>query len=109
MILTELKDICLYCNAECFSESPNEETNSPPIILKCSLCQEQFLFVITDRPARIELIEFSCNKINLTIGIGYFFVYYKNSKHFTEIPTFDIDFSNKEKLYNKLKTYILFS
>ncbi len=106
---------CLYCNSNCMIASEND--TFPVGILsvdtyECLKCRENFS--VPSLNDQIIGFGFSCN------GLQVYFEYKKAtmgirdksvnvSGPLIEIPKFDIFFDDKEKLYNKLKTYLTFS
>lgn len=108
-LIDKIYPICLYCQSECQFEGKGL-LNS--LFIKntyfCSQCREKFVivcrfdkeysFTFTCSNLRIEYIQFS-NKFNISK---------LSDKTYISIPDFPLDFSNKESLYNKLKTYLIF-
>ncbi len=103
MILNELigKDIenCLYCDKHLLSD------NSFLICINCDqhyYCGKNYFSIY-------------CGDVILTAQYNSYYIEPSNyledniSWYYYKIFTFDIDFSDKEKLYNKLKIYLNFS
>ena len=100
---------CLYCHEQCSKTYENTSF----IKYKCQICNEIIILYGT-----ID-VNFSCLDflINTTLFENDFKIEkcediqnkkYISSDKWISIPQFEIDFSNKEKLYNKLKTYMVF-
>lgn len=103
---------CLYCPGICNSESNttvDQTTFNTVEINKCNLCKEKFIFYyfLLDK---LTGCTFTCNDICIYIDetrcslkklIG--------SNQSIDMPLIDFDFSDKEFMYEKLKTYLLFS
>jgi len=121
---------CLYCNGQC---SVSLEGYKAPMgcsddreILTCTLCKEVFtIFSIQSIEGETIYYGFSFSCQDITVFYEYknknFGLFSQKTKSIvdehgdmedispTEVPIFEIDFSNKNKLHNKLKTYLLFS
>jgi hypothetical protein len=114
---------CLFCNSEIDLEIKSERLANSKYIeyfetLTCCKCKESFhiVFVQDDitQKTHYTTFVFSCNKIWITYhyNIDIFFLWKTptaSPKDIIKIPSFPIDFSDKKKLFDKLKTYILFS
>ncbi len=120
---------CLYCNLECnihldglpFKASTGLSFNVE--ILNCRSCDETFEIYTEENTVGEKTYTsfvFSCNGIVVlcdydkeTFLLGNKNMLWKNlnkkQAKATTIPSFEIDFSNKKKLYKKLKTYVTFS
>lgn len=111
---------CLYCNS-------NTEFNSDSIssshgttynkeTITCCACKEIFEILSTQNLEGVTsytAFHFSCNGIFVLnyydIDVFYFSTKSFVSKNWEEIPKFEVSFFDKNKLYEKLKTYLLFS
>lgn len=110
---------CLYCNSICdfkLGQFTHEFT--------CGKCREEFKIHFSIYAAIyavgcknllpiIHSFTFTCKdllafhvyyNLNTSVKIGYI-----NEIELIDVPSFNPDFSDKEKLYQKLKTYSLFS
>lgn len=103
---------CLYCNSEVELSVSSQSTLSNIRLdeetLTCYKCKEIFkIFSNQDDigDTKYEGFAFTCH------GIAVYSSYESSKFYFKglAVPPFHIDFSNKEKLYKKLRTYILFS
>lgn len=118
---------CLYCNSDCdfkhdgFFPAGISNLYYELEILTCRKCKEIFEIHWIDDAGEFRYLSFvfTCKDIvvlnryssGYSIG-GKEFLYVnwsagKNPDNF--IPAFPVDFSNKNKLYKKLKTYVVFS
>lgn len=120
---------CLYCKATCdlkqdgFFIAGTLSLYYEVQILTCRKCHEIFEIHWIDDNGETKFLcfVFTCKEIAVTdkydegFHIGSKGILYDNWKGGistylgTEIPAFPVDFSNKRKLYNKLKTYLVFS
>lgn len=123
---------CLYCRVRCDLKvtGRNSSVAQPDPytieILTCTniKCQEIFEIHSWDDDQRVSDFVFTCKDIVVInkypqpsgTAVGFNIGDKSNlwpkmfSGHITtNIPPFKIDFSNKNKLYNKLKTYLVFS
>lgn len=127
---------CLYCDNDCDVNFNGEYIAGSSIqynvdILICQKCKEVF-----EIHSEQQSVEDQTEYLGFSFTCKQYYVYYayksgefhlgKNTESFTAIknpinfiwwrvahstvlPWFEVSFSDKEKLYNKLKTYILFS
>jgi hypothetical protein len=85
----------------------------------CQICEEKFR-INENYLGGVDVFTFSCNTI--IVGIHYQTENFSLSKRFTsagwitnnpiwinDLHNINFDFSNKEKIYNKLKTYMTMS
>lgn len=109
---------CLYCNSDVDTGLSSEYLMNTGIradveTLTCKKCKEVFEIHSTqglDGTTVIGGFAFSCKR--LRIFHNYAEPHFEISKGLglvIRIPEFPIDFSNKKKLHEKLKTYIIFS
>jgi hypothetical protein len=113
---------CLYCNAnvdchlssEWISKGTSLRNDVESIV--CQKCKEVFYIHSwqgDDGHTEYSGFTFTCKDLSIFFNyIESYFDISKNGKkkeHITTIPSFTIDFSHKDKLYEKLKTYIVFS
>lgn len=104
---------CLYCNTTCIVDQESEWSRAFKVTKtskwSCYFCKETFIIKgIEDEDP--DSLSFTCKDI--TVYVRYKVNDIVISKKITDlvtIPNFNIDFSDKEKLYNKLSTYLLFS
>lgn len=136
MILHELidKDVpcCLYCNAEFDSNAISISSNSSYLTYKMKLgiinnvvrsdietlycvdCKETFEIYShqsDDGETHYTGFNFTCKKLSIKckyIESIFDISDLKGERHVT-IPSFNPDFSDKDKLHEKLKTYLIFS
>jgi len=97
----KLKNKCVYCNSQCM------DTGS---FWKCNKCSEQYIF--NDYWGKS--ITFTCKEfyINHYMEDEKLFSVKNREKPLSDwvaIPAFNIDFTDKDKLYKKIKTYLLMS
>lgn len=110
MYLSELKiencKNCLHCNGT-LKNTTNIRGITQYIVLVCELCSERISF---EKFLNVDCVVVSCKDMRVAFDHQQEYqIYYDNSTSTTMIPIFDLDFSDKDKLYNKLKNYILFS
>jgi hypothetical protein len=112
---------CLYCDSDCEVEHEGEWV--PPAfnctydrdIIICSSCKEKFEIhesQAADGDTKQVGFGFTCKIYFVFFNYpeNYFDLYQnQDRKYITTIPPFEVDFSDINKLYNKIKTYILFS
>ena len=102
---------CLFCKKRIDSSSGFGESLFSCDLYICNSCKEGYTIgYIKDI---LSYIIFTCKNIEI--------IYYVNNNYFEiknfwsykskmiKVPAFDLDFSNKDSLTNKLNTYILFS
>lgn len=110
---------CLYCDSEIFYELksewlPNSSLKADAEILTCQKCKEVFKIHSLqgdDGVTEYTGMTFSCKDYRIFFNYieSYFDISDKKGKHIVAIPSFSVDFSDKNKLYEKLKTYLIFS
>jgi hypothetical protein len=110
---------CLYCNGQCNIALqgkliPHSSLTYDIEILTCQECKERFCIdTIQNEKGETTYMSFSftCKKYNIIFLYAdeTFDLYTRKGKHITALPIFEVDFSDKKKLYNKLKIYTLFS
>src|SRR5271166_163582 len=115
---------CLFCKGHCDIESKG--TALPPDIihrdtLTCTSCGEYYqVFVFSpdkegfsSRKDFAHIIEFSCENmvVSLSETKGRLAIRAKGTAYDSkiDIPQFDLDLTDKAKLQEKLKTYLVFS
>jgi hypothetical protein len=117
---------CLYCNSDFDIELSGDYIGGSSSmlnvdILSCRNCHEQFEITSIDEADNVIAFAFTCKGIvirnvyhlqSFILG-GKELLYGIISSSYPEnpnyIPEFNIDFSDKNKLYEKLKTYLIFS
>lgn len=111
---------CLYCNNKLIIYNTSRY-NSSLDNYKCMsndlnskdldyFCLEEFEFYHRDDV--LEHIYFTCNNLAVTIyaDSNIYYLCYKDAETSTiKVPKFKIDFSDKQKLAEKLNSYIIFS
>ena len=104
-IINQDNTFCLYCKGNCkYTESSIDQSNFQSVELYyCEHCNERFVYYKFTISNTILYFTFSCRLIEVTVYSEHIFI--NNIK----CPLVDFDFSNKDKLYSKLKTYMLFS
>jgi DNA-directed RNA polymerase subunit RPC12/RpoP len=110
---------CLYCNSEIFYELksdwlPNTSLKVDSEIITCHKCKEEFKIHSlqgSDGVTEYTGFTFTCKSYCVFFNYieSYFDISDKKGKHIVAIPSFTVDFSDKNKLYDKLKTYLIFS
>lgn len=110
---------CLYCHSDVDISSssqwlPGSNLRSDTEGLDCRKCKECFWIHSTQGDNAVTEITgftFSCKDFFVFFNYieDYFDVKDKNRKFLFAIPSFSVDFSDKKKLHEKLKTYLLFS
>jgi hypothetical protein len=110
---------CLYCNREVNVNLSSQWLPGTSLrldieTLTCRKCRESFWIHSLqgdDGHTKIDGFTFSCEDFWVFYNYveGYFDVKDKNRKFLFAIPAFPLDFSDKNKLYEKLKTYLVFS
>lgn len=127
------KDIprCLYCNAEFDTNAMSIKSSSGSSMshlmpgkhfmmrydtetLYCVDCRETFEIhshQSDEGETTYSGFTFSCKGYSIFYNYieSYFDISDNKGKHIVAIPSFSVDFSDKEKLHEKLKTYITFS
>lgn len=109
MFLHEANEIdkCLYCSSDLEIQYKNWQDSVGDTILKCNSCGEEIRFY---NFLSVKVVLVSCK--DLFIICDFSDVYQVANASLTsktvEIPIFDVNFSDKEKLYSKLKTYLTF-
>jgi hypothetical protein len=106
---------CLYCNKEISAiETSNKWAGSfqkREMKLYCDSCDEFFtLSGLEDEDA--DYLKFTCKSITVHVHFNTNYILLDKNNDFenaTQIVKFEMNFSDKEKLYNKLSTYIIFS
>lgn len=124
MIISELSELviddCLYCGGNFIVEGYGEHT-IPHVgyfvdTYTCTQCSE--IFEIHLGNDKRESFFFSCSGIYARCFVDFFYISTDERLQYTKsglsapnakIPIFPLDFSNKEKLLFKLKTYLIFS
>lgn len=102
---------CYYCDTLMFKK----ETGKNLYCFTCYSCKEKFYY-----GSSASSFSFTCNEMlasinfkNNTVSISTYEMItdYDSARKFMNntVPLFQVDFSNKEKLTNKLKTYLSFS
>lgn len=110
---------CLYCNSDVDAELQSEWIPQSSLKvdkekLTCRKCKESFVIhSIQDHYGYTDYIgfTFSCKDYHVFFNYveSYFDISDQKGKYIIAIPFFSVDFSNLEKLHEKLKTYITFS
>lgn len=118
---------CLYCNGKCDHSQNGDFVMTASITyevetLKCRRCHETFEIHWVDDAGQVTITSFvfTCGSIVVYNQYGNGFAVggreylYPASKRVMStdmkfIPEFPVDFSDKNKLYEKLKTYSVFS
>lgn len=124
---------CLYCNTECNIGKDGEfimrgSESYDVDLLTCRSCNEVFeihSMQHADGTTEYNAFLFSCKELcifcsyitnEFYIGnhrdmpyAGYYDLILQAKRWKTCLPSFEVDFSNKDKLYEKIKTYLLFS
>jgi hypothetical protein len=109
--------ICLYCGKRCvidYHGTRVQNTVEDCDILTCQGCQETFrVNSVRDPAGETTYTEFNFTCKDYTVIYKYaddkFVIRDKDRKDIATIPTFEVDFSDKKRLHEKLKTYIIFS
>lgn len=117
---------CLYCGNQCEIEYSSEKAPLGCTMdietLTCVRCKEIFeIHSIQSHEGVTEYYAFAFTCQELCVYYRYHNEVFRVGDHgllsgsnkgkesYTQLPVFDIDFSNNCKLYNKLKTYLIFS
>jgi len=102
---------CLYCYHIIYNNSSFGDLLLQQDLFVCPSCNEGYTIIIKD--GIITCAFFTCIDIEIIsynnkneFGIKHF---YSKLKDFIWIPEFNIDFSDKQSLHEKLKTYLLLS
>jgi hypothetical protein len=100
---------CLYCKSICEADTGGEAM-MVMTTYDCKLCGDYFTIV---KVASDKELSFTCKEFCI--------FHYNDANEFEvdntdglthdriKIPVFDIDFSDRERLYEKLKTYLIFA
>ena len=102
---------CLYCKTTIDTASGFGESLLSCDLYICSVCKEGYtLGLFKDK---VSYIIFTCKQLELLCYFSKNYFEIKNfwiaKSKFLVIPSFQIDFSDKETLYKKLSTYLIFS
>lgn len=111
---------CLYCNSDVdvnlrSAWLPNTFLKADNEILSCRKCKEIFaIHSLQGEDGNTEYTGFTFTCKEYSVFFNYIESYFdissaKDKKHIMAIPSFIVDFSDKNKLYEKLKTYLVFS
>ena len=110
---------CLYCDSGIFFELksewlPNTSLKVDVEILTCQKCKEVFkIHSLQGGDGKTEYngFTFTCKGYRVFFNYieSYFDISDEKGKHIVAIPSFTVDFSDKTKLYDKIKTYLIFS
>lgn len=113
--------ICLYCKSPCTQEI-QDLTGGKYINHRhtCSICSEYYtLFFETNHSDDVDRyyynFNFSCSEFLVSMSNNPDAISIRNRNTsslrpgWVRVPLFHISFSNKDKLYEKLKTYLIFS
>jgi hypothetical protein len=114
-LINEDDPICLYCQGRC--DVSQKASGYPDLVTytySCQKCQEVFESNTID--GKYFAFSFTCKnfKVFQNYGANNFGLDKKGpdldfTYKYVWIPYFDINFSQKEELYHKIKTYILFA
>ena len=111
---------CLYCNSsdvklDIRSEwLPGTNLKADKEIIECRSCREEFhIHSLQGGDGKTEYtgFTFTCKKYKVFFNYieSYFDISTYAGKYIIAIPSFPVDFSDKKKLFEKLKTYVIFS
>lgn len=118
---------CLYCSSaleiKVVSDAASFPIYNSVTIYTCTVCKEIFEISTAYSDLNEEFntesiasIGLSCNDISILINyidnicyISHNMKHHDRLSYLVSVPIFELDFSNKDKLYQKLKTYLLFS
>jgi hypothetical protein len=122
---------CLYCNVDFDTNAMSIKSSSGSSLmhlmpgksfmtrydtetLYCVDCKDVFeihSYQNDDGETTYTGFSFTCNGLNIFVNYIESIIDISDLKgeHHTAIPSFNPDFSDKNKLYEKLKTYLLFS
>lgn len=115
---------CLYCNSLCDYRLDGFGVglvSHDVDILTCQKCKEIFEVHTTTNAAgeaTIDGMSFSCKDLVVVCsyeygyaigGKEYLYPMWSTNNSYQYLEPFPVDFSNKKKLYKKLKTYLVFS
>lgn len=111
--------VCLYCGAQCevflsATQLPHSSLMEDQESLTCISCKEEFMISSLQNPegdTNYTGFTFTCQDYLVFVNYleDYFEIKDKNGKYIIALPSFNVDFSDKNKLREKLKTYIIFS
>lgn len=101
--------ICLYCNSRCDVKGDGSPTLFLSNKYTCINCHE--VFETAAHGDEINAFLFTCNDLLVThvYTLKNFGIHKLGSDDAIWTSEFKIDFSDKEKLYNKLKVYLTFA
>lgn len=110
---------CLYCNGKCdIAFEGKTIAHSAQMYdidtLTCQECGERFCIDSLQNSAgetTYVAFTFTCKKYDVVFlySDAAFDIFTRKGKHITTLPAFEVDFSDKKKLFQKLKTYVIFS
>lgn len=119
-LIDRFDPVCLYCGTRCVITLSGTRLSTGQIedhdILQCQKCRETFRVDSIQSPegeTTYTGFQFTCKRlrINYKYQDEKFSISDLNdrNKEAVVIPVFEVDFSDKNKLHEKIKTYILFS
>jgi hypothetical protein len=113
---------CLYCKStQC---DVNVLSLSSPVtlthidVVTCQICKEYYKVVVLEpaedsnfKKTMVYVIEMSCGSVIVSPGKHGFYIGALGSiiERRTQVPYFDFDLSDRKKLEEKLRTYLIFS
>ena len=97
---------CVYCRNMCQESGIN---NIYTIRYSCMSCLEYIRLYFDGQTNTPVLLHLSCENMLIEFTNMSKSIKFKTDQDWITIPQFEIDFSDKEKLYNKLKTYMVFA
>lgn len=116
---------CLFCQSTCCINSrtmANQADLFTTETYSCAECKETFYVysqdafgALFDHSKKMPIcydVRFSCNELSFWYSDDpdhFLLGNNKKSVHWMKIPPFMVDFSDKDRLYRKLKIYLLFS
>jgi hypothetical protein len=102
---------CIYCRNKCPLEKKKSSFDEWDLYL-CKKCQESFIVyydLLNEDTA--DAFSFTCKGITIYQDYNDIDVFllrkYESKGDAVSIPFFEIDFSDKERLFKKIKTYLM--
>ena len=105
----DIEPKCLYCHNKCDLYSKTENNFTQTASLFCRFCKESYRVQEFHSMGPLEYtIYITCNDIILGITENKEIVIYRGDSSVV-IPEFELDLSDKDKLFEKLKIYFNFA
>lgn len=115
-VINEDNPYCFYCKSECYIKVSSTYSSIDNFTsFNCKFCNERFvIYNLHNYDELVSSFEFTCKDFSvhiyyITENFSLRKLNYKEKIWINDLHNVKFDFSDKEKLYNKLKTYLMFS